>query len=284
MITENLRMPALISTISHQHFPFSAIREFSDTGESLEVKIPGIEKAGIRRGKHLFERFIDFLPFPSIPSTISLGEGNTPLLKANRNLRDYTGIENLLLKNETVNPTWSFKDRGSLTALMMAIHMNEKRTATISTGNMGHSMAAYSAHAGLDSLIFVPHFTPTEKIRSMAIHGATIVRIEAPDYSDMKTAVLDLAEKYQLRIVSGNGPVRVEGYKLTAFEMFEQMEGKLPDYIAVPSSAGGHIRGIFKGYKELLIAGLIQKIPRMIVVQAYNIHHWFRQSSRDWTK
>jgi threonine synthase len=73
-----------------------------------------------------------------------------------------------------------------------------------------------------------------------------------------------------LRIVSGNGPIRVEGYKLTAFEMFEQMNGQVPDYIAVPTSACGHIRGLFKGYRELHTAGLIDRLPRMIVVQARN--------------
>jgi threonine synthase len=148
--------------------------------------------------------------------------------------------------------------------------MRERVTATISTGNMGHSIAAYGARAGLKVLVFVPEFAPREKLLAMTIHGATVIRVCAPDYAGMKKAVLGLAREFNLRIVSGNGPIRAEGYKLTAFELYEQTHGELPDYIAVPTSACGHIRGLFKGCRELLAAGLIRRLPRMIVVQAAN--------------
>jgi threonine synthase len=143
-------------------------------------------------------------------------------------------------------------------------------TATISTGNMGHSIAAYAAHAGMQAIVFIPHFTPAQKIQAMAMHGATIIRINAPDYAAMKAGVLALAADFGLRIVSGNGPVRVEGYKLTAFEMFEQMQGNVPDFIAIPTSACGHIRGVWKGWRELKQAGYVERLPRMIIVQAAN--------------
>jgi threonine synthase len=104
----------------------------------------------------------------------------------------------------------------------------------------------------------------------MGIHGATIFRGQAPDYAGMKKQILDMAADRNLRIVSGNNPIRVEGYKLIAFEMYEQMNGSVPDFIAVPTSACGHVRGIFKGYRELKEAGYIDKLPRMIVVQAAN--------------
>ncbi|MCX5906370.1 MAG: pyridoxal-phosphate dependent enzyme, partial [Deltaproteobacteria bacterium] len=97
-----------------------------------------------------------------------------------------------------------------------------------------------------------------------------VVTVKAPDYSLMKKRILSLAKDFHLRIVSGNGPIRVEGYKLSAFEMYEQMAGEIPDYIAVPTSACGHIRGIFKGFRELNQAGLIRKLPKMIIVQAHN--------------
>ena len=203
-------------------------------------------------------------------ASASLGEGNTPLVDAGGRLKSFTGIERLLLKNETQNPTWSFKDRGSLACIFMAQEMGERTTATISTGNMGHSIAAYGARAGLKALVFVPEFAPREKLMAMTIHGATVVRVQAPDYALMKKAVLGLAKEFNLRIVSGNGPIRAEGYKLTAFELCEQTRGELPDYIAVPTSACGHIRGLFKGFRELLAAGLIRRLPRMIVVQAAN--------------
>jgi len=261
----------LLSTISGQVFPFERIEEFAGNGESLEVAIDGLAAARVRPGRCLWERFADFLPV-AIDGELSLGEGGTPLLPAGKALSAFTGIGRLLLKNETMNPTWSFKDRGSLTSIAMARQMGEPVTATISTGNMGNSIAAYAAHAGIRAVVFVPHYAPPEKIRAMTIHGATVVRVTAPDYSLMKREVLGLAAGLGLRIVSGNGPIRAEGYKLTAFEMVEQLEGGIPDFIAVPTSACGHIRGVFKGYRELLEAGLISGLPRMIVVQAANVN------------
>jgi threonine synthase len=260
----------LQSTSGREEFPFDFIEELTPGGESLEVFIPGINAAKIKPGRYLWERFADFLPFTSVDPALSLGEGDTPLLEAGNLLTSYTGIDNLLLKNETVNPTWSFKDRGSLSCIWMAKAMKEKVTATISTGNMGNSLSAYGARAGLNVIVFVPEFTPVEKILAMKIHGATVLKVSAPDYSLMKNTVLGLAKEFSIRIVSGNGPVRVEGYKLTAFEMFEQLNREVPDFIAVPTSACGHIRGIFKGYKELYEAGLIRLLPKMIVVQAAN--------------
>jgi threonine synthase len=207
------------------------------------------------------------LPFRHFHSDLSLGEGNTPLLTS-KAIAEYVGLDSILLKNETLNPTWSFKDRGSLLCVLMAKELKEQFVATISTGNMGSSLAAYGARAHVKPIIFIPTYCPEEKIQSMAIHGAIIIRVDAPDFGVMKKKILGLASSIKLRIVSGNGPIRAEGYKFTAFELYEQLDGKIPDFIAVPTSACGHIRGLFKGFKELQEAGLIAKLPRMIIVQA----------------
>lgn len=260
----------LISTISGTEYPFERIEEFAENGEPLEVSIPNIKNAKIHPGENLWQRYLDFLPFNQMKPDLHLGEGNTPLIRADRRLQEFTGINDLFLKNETQNPTWSFKDRGSLTCIYMAREMKENVTATISSGNMGNSIAAYGAKAGIKAIVFVPEFVPRVKIFSMFIHSAKVIRVKADDYSKMKKHILGFAKKLKLRIVSGNGPIRVEGYKLTAFEMFEQMKKRVPDYIAVPTSACGHIRGIFKGYRELQKAGFIDKLPRMIIVQAKN--------------
>ncbi|MEN6618822.1 MAG: threonine synthase [Rikenellaceae bacterium] len=260
----------LVSTLTNLGYPFERIEEFAENGESLEVHIDGIDYAKIKTGKFLWERFADFLPFSVIDESISLGEGNTALIRADKKLLEFAGLDNLFLKNETQNPTWSFKDRGSLACVAMAKEMGESVSATISTGNMGCSLSAYGAKAGINIIVFVPEFTPKEKVMAMGIHGATVMKIIAPDYSEMKKQILSLAKKLNLRIVSGNGPIRVEGYKMTSFEMYEQMNKEVPDYIAIPTSACGHIRGVFKGYKELKQAGIISKIPKMIVVQAQN--------------
>lgn len=263
-------LSTLVSTITGLEYPFERLEEFAQNGEALEVALSGIERARPRPGLQLWERFAEFLPFRAMKASVSLGEGNTPLVTAGGRLSAFTGVDQLLLKNEMQNPTWSFKDRGSLACIFMAQEMGEQTTATISTGNMGHSIAAYAARAGLRSLVFVPEFAPVEKLVPMVLHGATVVKVHAPDYALMKQTVLGLAKEFNLRIVSGNGPVRAEGYKLTAFELWEQMRGEVPDFIAVPTSACGHLRGLFKGYRELLAAGLIGQLPRMIVVQAAN--------------
>jgi threonine synthase len=263
-------MISLRSTLTGDTYPFARLEEFADNGESLEVALPHIPNARVGKGTALCERFAEFLPFTSMDTAVSMGEGNTPLLGAGTRLCDYTGLRRLFFKNETQNPTWSFKDRGSLACIFMAQQMKEGVTATISTGNMGHSIAAYGARAGLQVIVFVPEFIPREKILAMAFHGATVMRVQAPDYSAMKLEILRLARELGLRIVTGNGPIRVEGYKLTAFEMYEQMGGRVPDYIAVPTSACGHVRGLFKGYRELMEAGLTTSLPRMIIVQARN--------------
>ena len=257
----------LISTSSSKKYPFDKLEEFSDNGESLEVKIEGLKHATAKRGANIWHRFSDFLPFDHYSSDLSLGEGDTPLLESKK-LAEHVGLNSILLKNETVNPTWSFKDRGSLPCILMARERGEQFVATISTGNMGASIAAYGARSGIRPLIFIPSFCPEEKIRSMSINGATIIQVDAPDYGEMKKKVLGLASSLGLRIVSGNGPIRVEGYKFCAFELFEQMNGQVPDFIAVPTSACGHIRGLFKGFRELLEAGMTSQLPRMIIVQA----------------
>lgn len=257
----------LVSTISGKKYPFDRLDEFADNGESLEVKIEGLESATVKNGPTIWQRFSDFLPFDNYDAAFTLGEGQTPLLKSQK-LGEYVGLDSLFLKNETLNPTWSFKDRGSLPCILMAKQMNERFVATISTGNMGASIAAYGARSGVKTLIFIPSFCPEEKIRSMAIHGAIIIKVEAPDFGEMKRTVLSYADAFKLRIVSGNGPIRVEGYKFCAFELYEQLGGNVPDFIAVPTSACGHIRGLFKGFRELLEARLINKLPRMIIVQA----------------
>ena len=263
-----MRNAYLRSTRTGLEYPFGRLEEFADNGESLEVVLPGIESARPGPGSRIWERFSAFMPFEGRHPELSLGEGSTPLVDAGPVLKAHTGIEGLLFKNETMNPTWSFKDRGSIACSIMARERGEKLTATISTGNMGQSMSAYGARAGLGVLVFLPDFAPREKISAMAVHGAKVFRVSGADYADIKTRVLGLASRFSLRIVSGNGPIRAEGYKMESFELYEALQGSVPDFIAVPSSACGHIRGIFKGFRELLAAGLISRLPRMIVVQA----------------
>ncbi len=263
-------MRCLVSVSSGNEYPFERLAEFADDGDPLEV-CGDLSHAKVRSGAPgIAARFSDFFAYKNAAEGGGLGEIVTPLVQAPQALAEFIGIDRLLLKNETMNPTWSFKDRGTLPCIWLAAELGETTLATISTGNMGHSVAAYAARHGLRALVFVPDFTPPEKILSIGAHGAVVVRVAAENFGVMKRSVLAQGEAAGLRIVSGNGPHRVEGYKLEAFEMWEQLGGEAPDFITVPTSACGHIRGIHKGWRELFATGLVPQVPRMIVVQAAN--------------
>ena len=256
----------LKSTNSNETLSINALEEFDSKGQSLEVIIEDISNAKIDSSSKVFHQYADFFHFPLIDA-ISLGEGNTPLIEASDKMNQYLGC-NILLKNETVNPTWSFKDRGSWAMMQHISMLGEKTTATVSTGNMGNSTAAYAAKAGIKPLIIVPAHASSDKIKAATLSGAQIFKVDTNNYSDMKNWLNKWAPKNQLRLSSGNSPIRVEGYKTTAFELYDQLEGNIPDYIAIPTSACGHIRGVFKGFKELQQAGIIEHLPKMIIVQA----------------
>ena len=262
--------PFLRSLDGKEHFPLDSFAEYSSAGSPLECVIPGISKKKIRRGRTVWDRFRDFFPLGPFDMSLSLGEGETPYLEATDSLKRWTGLPRLFLKNETVNPTWSFKDRGSFFCVQASRLWGEHRCATISTGNMGHSMAAYGRRAGLETLIFIPRGTPYEKVLPMLLHHGQVITLKGDTFSHLKQQVLSLSRKYSLRTVTGNGPHRIEGYKTLSFELYEQSGGDLPDYIALPVSATGHARGLLKGFRELHESGYISRIPRFILVQAAN--------------
>lgn len=258
----------LVGMRTGQCYPPNRIEEFGSEGETLEVFSPSCARQIHRNGHSVYERFRDFWPLRVEPEQCSLGEGQTPLLRAPHSLKVYTGLDRLYLKNETANPTWSFKDRGTVVCCALARQLGEPYLATISTGNMGQSVAAYAARCGLKALIVVPATASPQKLQAAAVYGATILRVETDDLCHLKHELAAVAKSLGLRITTGANPFRVEGYKFEAFEMWEQLDGVVPDFVVVPTSAGGHIRGIFKGWQELEAAGLVESLPTMVLVQA----------------
>ena len=249
-------------------FPLDYRSEYTQNGIPLEVAGPSLGDVRLKTGDTTWERFGDFMPFAFDP-TLSLGEGSTPLVRSGA-LEGVLGIENCYLKCEMYNPTLSFKDRGTLCHLHHLKSLGERVTGTISTGNMGNSTAAYAACAGIRAAIFAPNYTTLDKVLPMFIHGAEVFTVKCDDYSAMKREVFGLCTEMKLRITTGNNPIRAEGYKLIAFEIFEQLGGRIPDYVVVPTSTGGNVRGIFKGFRELHESGMADRLPKMIVVQAAN--------------
>ena len=213
-------------------------------------------------------RYNELLPLPAGAERISLGEGGTPLLRAAR-FSATLGLEKLLVKDESVNPTQSFKARGMAVAVSMAKHLGATKLAVPSAGNAGGALAAYAARAGLEAHIFMPCDTPRANIvecRELGAHvtlmdglitdcGAEIAKRKAAEgWFDMST----LKEPY-----------RLEGKKTLGFELAEQMDWRLPDVILYPTGGGTGLIGMWKAFDEMEKLGWIDsKRPRMFSVQA----------------
>ena len=210
----------------------------------------------IRNG-NVWNRFKDFYAIP-LNMNYSLGEGDTPLIRA-----EMHGNE-VYFKNESVNPTWSFKDRGTFVAINRAIQMGFNRIGVVSTGNMAASVAAYGAHARLDTFVLVSSNISKDKISQIMPYGARILKVEG-DYGELYFKSLKIGEKRKIYFMNSDDPFRVEGYKTIAFELAEKVD---VDYVFVPTSSGGLFRGIYKGFLELKESGIMDKVPEIIVVQA----------------
>lgn len=194
---------------------------------------------------------------------VSLNEGNTPLTKS-----EYFGsaFEELYFKLENLNPTGSFKDRGSSVEITRAMELNIDKVCCASTGNMGASIAAYCAKAGISCTIFLPQKTPKPKINQIKIFGAKIVRIKGK-YDQALKACERFSSRKNVYMV-GDFPFRGEGEKSVGFEIIEQLKFNPPDWIVCPMGNGTLIYSIYDAFKDFFKAGLIKEIPRFLGIQA----------------
>ena len=208
------------------------------------------------------EKFQEFLPLREVKSELSLGEGQTPFLR----LKKIEPERGLYAKVEASNPTLSFKDRGSIVVTHKALELGIKQIGTVSTGNMASSTAAYAARAGLQSVLLVKKGTSPAALISAAVFDPVIIEVDG-DYGQLFYHSYEIGEKYGIYFANSVDPLRLEGYKLTSFEICLEL-GRTPDFVYVPVSSGGHLLGLYKGFAEFKLAGLAKSLPTLIGIQA----------------
>jgi len=193
-----------------------------------------------------------------------LAIGGTPLYAVER-LRSYLGMSDLWLKDDTRNPSASLKDRASIIAVMLA---EGQTVACASTGNAASSLAVQAAAAGLPCYIFVPHNAPRAKIIQLLMCGATVFAVQGSydDAFDMCIEACDTFGWYNRN--TGYNPYLVEGKKTVGLEIAEQLGWQVPDTVLVPTGDGCIISGVYRGFEDFYRLGLIERIPRLIAVQA----------------
>jgi len=215
-----------------------------------------ISKEKIAARRPSLYRYAELLPVAD-ESPVDLGAGYTPLIRADR-LAAELGLGELWIKNDTVNPTGSFKDRVVSVALTKARELGFKVAACASTGNLGNSVAAHAAHAGLKSYVFIPSNLERGKVLGSAVYGTTLVAVDG-NYDEINRLCSELADEQPTwAFVNQNvRPYYSEGSKTLAFEVAEQLGWEPPDHVVVPVASGSQLTKIAKGFRELVKVGLL---------------------------
>ncbi|HCE43613.1 MAG TPA: threonine synthase [Lentisphaeria bacterium] len=220
----------------------------------------GVESSGVWRYRELI------LDVPD-SKIITKQEGNTRLYPAGR-AGKYAGIKNFLLKHEGENPTGSFKDRGMTCGITAAGIYNAKCVACASTGNTSASMAAYAATAGIKSVIFIPSGKIAYgKLAQALAYGGLTLQIDG-NFDDAMTLVQEICGKLNIYLLNSINPFRIEGQKAICFEILQQLDWKVPDWFVIPGGNLGNNSAFSKALMELHELGIIDKIPRIAVIQA----------------
>ncbi len=213
-------------------------------------------------------RYSSFFPFDEGVERVSIDEGGTPLHRSSY-LAKELGLSFLGLKNEGLNPTASFKDRGMTVATTRARQIGVKIVACASTGNTAASCAAYAARAGMTCAVVVPEGQiASGKLAQSIAHGAKVIKVQGNFDDALSTLIKLCGYNKKVYLMNSVNPFRLEGQKTIGFEIWEQMGGEMPDWIAIPVGNAGNITALWKGLKELRNSGLVSRLPRLLGVQA----------------
>ncbi|MFB3917839.1 MAG: threonine synthase [Terriglobales bacterium] len=220
-------------------------------------------------------RFREFLPDTYGPDGIvTMGEGNTRLVRGQRTA-EWAGARNIQFKHLGWNPTLSFKDLGMTAGVTEAKYQGAKVVACASTGNTAASMAAYAARAGMTARVYLPAgMVSLAKVAQSMDYGAELVQIEGSFDLALETMLNN--PDPNVYFLNSINPFRIEGQKTTIYELMEQLDWKEPDFIVCPGGNLGNSSAFGKALEELKANGLIEKVPRMIVVQAHGANPFYR--------
>ncbi len=215
----------------------------------------------------LIDTYRDRLPVHDDTRIISLGEGNTPLIRLNNIPAILEADIDIYVKFEGLNPTGSFKDRGMTMAVTKAVEEGSQAIICASTGNTSASAAAYAARAGIKSFVLIPEGKiALGKLAQAMMHGATVIQIKGNFDAGMQL-VKDVAVEAPVTIVNSINPYRLQGQKTAAFEILEEL-GAAPDYHCIPVGNAGNITAHWMGYKEYNEHGIVNGLPVMVGYQA----------------
>ncbi len=220
-----------------------------------------LDVSGVWRYREMFPFLDDY------SHVVTLREGNTPLLEAPQ-AAEYGGLARIAFKHQGFNPTGSFKDNGMTCGVAQARRLGMKRVACVSTGNTSASMAAYAAAGGLEALIFLPHGNISfGKLAQALEYGARTLEVEA-NFDQILALVRVLADRLGIYLLNSMNPFRIEGQKSIMLEMLDQRDWRVPDWVVLPGGNLGNVSAFGKGLREAKAARLIDKLPRLAVVQA----------------
>ena len=226
-----------------------------------------ISRERIESGPRSIWRDKDLLPVDD-EFIVDLNVGMTPLLRADR-LAEQLGMRELWIKNDTCNPSWSFKDRVVAVASSRAKQLGFQTLACASTGNLANAVSAHAARAGMNAIVFIPHDLEAGKVLGSAVYNPTIVAVNG-SYDDVNRLCSELADNRHWAFVNINvRPYYAEGSRTLAYEVAEQLGWRAPRQVIAPMASGSLFTKIHKGFQEFQRYGLIDETPvRMIGAQA----------------
>jgi len=244
--------------------PLDLIYDYDLIADKLSKEVLKSRQTGVWK-------YCEFLPMKS-KTKISLGEGGSHLVKCER-LGEILGFKNLYVKDETKNPTGSFKDRGMTVAISKAVEFGATTVSIASTGNAGGSASAYAAKAALQCIVFVPTTAPALKVVQIGVFGSKIIRTNGSldDACDLLEKAIKRFGWHDMTTSLKTNPWLGDGLKTASYELSEQLNWSTPDWVIVPIGSGSNITAYWQGFQDFQRIGLINNLPRMVGTQPSGI-------------